>query len=65
MALLPRTVYVASCDGCGVTYYAASPEDEDDYELTLPSSELDPAWARQITGTRAGSPAPGTCAPHA
>ncbi|NUK54949.1 hypothetical protein HRW14_32805 [Streptomyces lunaelactis] len=47
MTLLPRTVYVVSCDGCGLTYYAAGPED--DYELTLSSSELDPAWARQMT----------------
>lgn len=50
MSLLPRTVYVIGCDSCGATYHAQGADDEeDDYELTLPTCQLDPAWARCMT----------------
>lgn len=44
MSLLPRTVYVVSCDHCGATYYAQGPDEDSDFELTLPTPQLDPAW---------------------
>ncbi|WP_331757057.1 hypothetical protein OH782_41475 (plasmid) [Streptomyces sp. NBC_01544] len=50
MSLEPRTVYVVGCDTCGATYYAPCADNEDDeYELTLPTCQLDPTWARRMT----------------
>ena len=46
MSLLPRTVYVVSCNNCGATYSAQDPDEGTEYELTLPTVHLDPAWAR-------------------
>lgn len=49
MTLLPRTVYVVGCDSCGATYYVQGPDDDSDCELTLPTRQLDAAWARCMT----------------
>ncbi|MBT2439788.1 hypothetical protein J7E93_06565 [Streptomyces sp. ISL-36] len=49
MSLLPRTVYVVGCDNCGATYCAQGPDEDSDFELTLPTPQLDPAWARRMT----------------
>ncbi|GAA3372247.1 hypothetical protein GCM10017744_102990 [Streptomyces antimycoticus] len=46
MSLVPRTVYVVGCDSCGATFHAQGPDE--DYELTLPTQQLDPAWAEDM-----------------
>ncbi|CAM5678591.1 hypothetical protein SANTM175S_02375 [Streptomyces antimycoticus] len=46
MSLVPRTVYVVGCDSCGATFHAQGLDE--DYELTLPTQQLDPAWAEDM-----------------
>ncbi|MDH2394107.1 hypothetical protein QCN29_36325 [Streptomyces sp. HNM0663] len=40
MTLLPGTVYVVGCDSCGAAYYVLGPDEDSDFELTLPTRHV-------------------------